>query len=64
MDWTGRTVVVTGASTGIGRAIAETLGSRGASLALCARDAAKLEAVAGALRRGAARVLALPCDVR
>lgn len=64
MDWTGRTVVVTGASTGIGRAIAETLGARGAPLALCAREPAKLEAVAGMLRRGGGRVLALPCDVR
>jgi NAD(P)-dependent dehydrogenase (short-subunit alcohol dehydrogenase family) len=45
----GKTAIVTGASRGIGRAIALRLGAEGARLALCARDRAALEAVAGEL---------------
>jgi NAD(P)-dependent dehydrogenase (short-subunit alcohol dehydrogenase family) len=41
----GRHVVVTGAGTGIGRAIAQRLASEGARLTLLARDASRLEGV-------------------
>lgn len=47
-DLLGRHVVVTGAGTGIGRAIALRLASRGASLALLARDRGRLEETAAA----------------
>ena len=52
----GKTAVVTGASRGIGRAIAEELIGLGADVLLVARDAAQLQAAASAL--GAAQVAA------
>ena len=45
----GRTAIVTGASRGIGAAIALALDRAGARVALVARDRAALEAVAGEL---------------
>lgn len=45
----GRVAIVTGASSGIGRAIAELLGQRGADLALVARGQEKLEGAASEL---------------
>ncbi len=48
-DLGGRTALVTGASGGIGRAIAATLHARGAALVLTGRRAAALEALAGEL---------------
>lgn len=64
MDLNGRVAVVTGASTGIGRAIARALGEAGCSLAICARTRSDLETAAASLRETAApRVLAITCDV-
>ena len=57
------TALVTGASRGIGQAIARRLGELGARIGVCARDAAKLEATASALRRDGIEVLAIPADV-
>src|SRR5580704_15475828 len=42
----GRVAVVTGASRGLGKAIAESLGSNGASVALVSRNIAALDATA------------------
>ena len=42
-DWTGRHVVVTGGSSGIGLATAELFASRGADVTLVARDPERLE---------------------
>lgn len=46
-----RTAIVTGASTGIGRALAAALDERGARLVVIARDIGRLEALAGSLSR-------------
>lgn len=54
----GRSAVVTGASRGIGLAIATALGGAGASLTLIARDKPTLEKLASKLD-----ARALPCDV-
>ncbi|MCD6582941.1 MAG: SDR family NAD(P)-dependent oxidoreductase, partial [Desulfuromusa sp.] len=44
-DFTGKTIWITGASSGIGAALARTLAARGARLILSACSAVKLEAV-------------------
>ena len=59
----GQVAVVTGASRGIGLAIARRLGQMGARVSLCARNAANLERAASALRAAGIQVLALRTDV-
>ncbi len=59
----GRVAVVTGASKGIGRAIARELADAGADLVICARGAAALEAVAEQLRASGRAVEAVSADV-
>ncbi len=46
----GKRAIVTGATRGIGRAIAETLAAEGAQVAICARQAAALDEAVAALR--------------
>ena len=55
--------LVTGASKGIGRALAHELARRGATVGLLARGADALEALARELPGGAERHVVLPCDV-
>jgi 3-oxoacyl-[acyl-carrier protein] reductase len=59
----GKTALVTGASRGIGFAIARKLGLMGAKVAICARDAKKLEDAAARLRNDSVEVLAATADV-
>ena len=59
----GQVALVTGASRGIGLAIARRLGLMGARVALCARNAAPLEKAASDLRSTGIEVLAAPADV-
>lgn len=63
-DWKDRVVLVTGASSGIGRALAVELGRRGARLGLTARRAEELLRVADEVGRAGGKALALPADVR
>ncbi len=59
----GRLALVTGASRGLGRAIALALAEAGADLALVARTRADLEATAAAVAALGRRALVLPADV-
>ena len=59
----GGTAVVTGASRGIGRAIALRLAEAGADVALWARDLGALQRVADEVAALGARALATACDV-
>jgi 3-oxoacyl-[acyl-carrier protein] reductase len=58
-----RTALVTGASRGIGRAIAVGLADAGLDLALLARDAERLEQVADEVRARGRRAVVLPADI-
>ncbi|GAC1545988.1 MAG: SDR family oxidoreductase [Herpetosiphon sp.] len=60
----GQVVVVTGASKGLGRAIALACAEEGARLVLAARNRDALSDVAGQIDRLGAEVLVVGCDVR
>jgi len=59
----GRAAFVTGASRGIGEAIARRFASEGASVALAARSVRDCERIADEIRRGGSDAVALACDV-
>jgi NAD(P)-dependent dehydrogenase (short-subunit alcohol dehydrogenase family) len=62
-DLTGRTALVTGASRGIGRAIALGLARAGADVALSARDEALLQEVRAQVEELGRKAFVLPADV-
>jgi NAD(P)-dependent dehydrogenase (short-subunit alcohol dehydrogenase family) len=62
-DLTGRVAIVTGASIGLGRQMAEGLGEMGANLVLCARQKQRCQQAADELRQLGIRTLAVGCDV-
>ncbi len=62
-EFTGRVVVVTGASSGIGHALALALAPQRPRLVLAARDEARLEALAKTCRERGAETLVVPTDV-
>lgn len=63
MQVSGKVVVVTGASMGIGEAIAKIFADAGASVVLLSRDAERAEAARRRIGHGE-RTLGLACDVR
>lgn len=63
IDLAGKTALVTGASRGIGRAIAVAYAEAGADVALLARDEAALAEVAKEVQAAGRKAAVLPCDV-
>ncbi len=63
-DWTQKVVFITGASSGIGRALALELARRGASVGLLARRREFLEETIREIELRGGRALALPADVK
>ena len=59
----GKVVVVTGASSGIGEALASRLGDAGARVLLVARSAEKLEEMKKTIEAGGGSAFAYPCDL-
>lgn len=62
-DFAGKVVVITGAASGIGRALARRFGRAGAHLALLDRDAAAVRSLATELAAEGRRCEGLDCDV-
>jgi len=60
----GKTVVITGGGTGLGRSMALRMGGLGASVAVLGRRPAPLEETARELREKGGRAAAVPCDIR
>jgi len=61
---TGRVVVMTGATGGLGRVVAHAFGEQGATLALLSSDVAKLEALVNELKLPAERCFTHAADLR
>src|SRR5215472_2121994 len=63
MKLQNKVAVITGASMGIGEAIAKLFLQEGAKLVLCARDQARVEAAAQRIGGGDGNILCVTCDV-
>jgi len=63
LDLSGRRILVVGASSGVGRAVAEQAARAGARVALAARRRERLDETAAALTKEGHSALALACDV-
>ena len=55
--------LITGASRGIGRAIARGYAREGAAIAVTARDAAELQSLVGEVQQGGGKAVAIPADL-
>ncbi len=64
MFWKEKVVLITGASSGIGQALALKLGERGARVGLIARRSQPLDEIVSKLEAEAGEAIALPGDVR
>src|SRR5690348_48136 len=60
----GQLALITGATQGIGLAIAHALAAEGCNLIVCGRDRTRLAKAESELSRDGSRALALTCDVR
>jgi short-subunit dehydrogenase len=63
MEFSGKVVVVTGASMGIGEALAQAFASRGANVVMSSRDASRVESARQRIGY-ADRTIAVSCDIR
>lgn len=63
LELTGKCVVVTGGSRGIGFATADAFAAEGANVAICARSPERLTEAAAELSRHGGKVYQAPCDV-
>src|SRR6185295_292820 len=63
LELTGKRALVTGATRGIGRAIAGRLAAEGCALAICARDGDEVERAAAELGEGGVTVRGATVDV-
>src|SRR5829696_7003549 len=62
-DLSGKTVLITGGSRGLGLVLARGFAAEGANVAVCARDHRELGRARADLASRGARVFAFPCDV-
>jgi NAD(P)-dependent dehydrogenase (short-subunit alcohol dehydrogenase family) len=60
----GKTVVITGGGTGLGRSTALRLAGLGAAVAVLGRRPGPLQQTAGEIREAGGRAAAVPCDIR
>lgn len=59
----GKVVILTGASTGLGKQVAIRMAEEGANLTICARTESKLLETKAICEEKGAKVLAIPCDI-
>src|SRR6266446_591333 len=59
----GRIALITGASRGIGRAIAQGFAAEGAAIAVTARSEAELQSLAAQVAQTGGRALVIPADL-
>jgi len=62
--WVGKLALVTGASAGIGTAIAEKLVKQGVNVVGCARNVEKLKEIAAKLEKESGKFCPFQCDLR
>ena len=60
----GKTVIITGGGTGLGKSMAARFGELGASLAICGRRKEVIDEAVNDLKKTGASVLGVKCDVR
>ena len=63
MELKGRTVIVTGSGSGIGRALALEFSRHGANVVCCARRVGRLKETVALIRKGGGTGLAVPTDI-
>src|SRR5665647_3798894 len=64
MNLAGQTVLVTGGSKGIGRAICLALAMEGANIIIASRNESKIKAIVDKLKKMGCKALAIQADVR